>query len=64
MGKIDKLHKYTNNENAFKLLIMLKDGRRFKFRINSEVTWKKIYDKIENFAFVRLKSQFFAFKHF
>ena len=26
--------------------------------------WKKIYDKIEAFAFVKLKKDFFAFKHF
>jgi hypothetical protein len=26
--------------------------------------WKKIYDYIEVFAFVRVKKQFFAFKHY
>ena len=26
--------------------------------------WKKIYDFIEKFAFVRVKKHFFAFKHF
>lgn len=46
LGKIEKLHKYTNNENHFKLLIGLKDGRLFKFRINTELMWKKIYDCI------------------
>jgi hypothetical protein len=64
LGKIEKLHKYTNNENHFKLLIGLKDGRIFKFRINTELMWKKIYDSIEKFAFVRIKKHFFAFRHF
>lgn len=43
LGKIEKLHKYTNNENFFKLLIVLKDGRKFKFKILTETVWKKIY---------------------
>lgn len=64
LGKIDKLHKYTNKENHHKLLIGLKDGRVFKFKINSEGIWKKIYDHIEVFAFVKVKEQFFAFRHF
>jgi len=46
LGKIEKLHKYTNKENYFKLLIGLKDGRLFKFRINTELMWKKVYDHI------------------
>jgi len=58
------LHKYTNKENYFKLLIGLKDGRLFKFRISTEIMWKKIYDHIEKFAFIRVKKEFFAFKHF
>ena len=33
LGKIDKLQKYVNKENHNKLLIGLKDGRIFKFRI-------------------------------
>lgn len=45
-------------------MIGLKDGRLFKFRINTEMMWKKIYDNIEKFAFVRIKKHFFAFKHF
>jgi hypothetical protein len=45
-------------------LIGLKDGRLFKFRINTEMMWKKIYDNIEKFAFLRIKKHFFAFKHF
>lgn len=64
LGKIDKLHKYTNKENHFKLLIGLKDGRIFKFRINTETMWKKIYDYVEAFAFVKVKRQFFAFRHY
>ncbi len=64
LGKIEKLHKYTNNENHFKILIGLKDGRFFKFRINTEAMWKKIYDNIEKFAFVRIKKHFFAFRHY
>ena len=40
------------------------DGRLFKFRINTEMMWKKIYDNIEKFAFLRIKKHFFAFKHF
>lgn len=55
LGKIDKLHKYTNKENHLKLLIGLKDGRVFKFKINTETMWKKIYDHIEAFAFVKIK---------
>ena len=46
LGKIEKLHKYTNNENSFKMLIVLKDGRKFKFKVLSEKSWKVIYDKI------------------
>lgn len=64
LGKIEKLHKYTNNENHFKILVGLKDGRIFKFRINTELMWKKIYDSIEKFAFVRIKKHFFAFRHY
>ena len=64
LGKIDRLSKYTANETIYKLQIQLKDGRRFKFRISSEVSWKKIYDRIEMFAFIRSKKDFFAFKHF
>jgi len=45
-------------------MICLKDGRVFKFIINTETMWKKIYDFIEKFAFVRVKKHFFAFKHF
>lgn len=26
--------------------------------------WRKIYDNIEKFAFVRVKRHFFAFRHF
>ena len=46
LGKIEKLHKYTNNENHFKLLIGLKDGRIIKLRVNTEQMWKKLYDTI------------------
>lgn len=46
------------------MLIGLKDGRLFKFRINTEVMWRKIYDNIEKFAFVRVKRHFFAFRHY
>lgn len=46
------------------MLIQLKDGRKFKFRINSEMVWKKVYDRIEMFAFIKSKRHFFAFKHF
>lgn len=46
LSKIDKLSKYTTNESVYKMLIQLKDGRKFKFRINSETAWKKIFDKI------------------
>lgn len=35
LSKIDKLNKYTTNESIYKMLIQLKDGRKFKFRINS-----------------------------
>ena len=35
LGKIDKLNKYTANESVYKMLIQLKDARKFKFRINS-----------------------------
>lgn len=45
-------------------MIGLKDGRVFKFRIFTENMWKKVYDYIESFAFVRSKKQFFAFKHY
>jgi myotubularin-related protein 1/2 len=64
LGKVEKLHKYMNKENNYKLLICLKDGRVFKFIINTETMWKKIYDWIERFAFVRVKRHFFAFRHF
>ena len=64
LGKIEKLHKYTNKENHHKLLIGLKDGRLYKFKINSETVWRKVYDYIEAFAFVKTKPHFFAFKHF
>lgn len=64
LGKIDKLHKYTNKENHYKLLIGLKDGRLLKFRIITETMWKKIYEYIEMFAFVKVKRHFFAFKHY
>ena len=64
LGKVEKLHKYVTNEGHYKLLIGLKDGRLFKFRINTEQMWKKIYDLIEKFAFVRIKKHFFAFKHY
>jgi hypothetical protein len=64
LGKIEKLHKYTNNEGHFKLLVGLKDGRLFKFRINTEQVWRRVYDCIEKFAFVRVKRHFFAFRHF
>ena len=33
LGKIDKLQRYSNKENQHKLLIGLKDGRGYKFRI-------------------------------
>lgn len=46
------------------MLIQLKDGRKYKFRINSEAAWKKIYDRIEMFAFIKSKKHFFAFRHF
>lgn len=35
LSKIDKLNKYTTNESVYKMLIQLKDGRKYKFRINS-----------------------------
>lgn len=35
LSKIDKLNKYTTNETIYKVLIQLKDCRKFKFRINS-----------------------------
>jgi uncharacterized protein Veg len=45
-------------------MIQLKDGRKFKLRISSENGWKRVYEKIGEFAFVTSKSHFFAFRHF
>ena len=64
LGKVEKLQKYTNKENQHKLMIGLKDGRCFKFRVYTEPMWKKIYEKIEDFAFVKHKRQFFAYKYY
>lgn len=47
-----------------KILIGLKDGRKFKFKVNVEFVWKKFYEQIEKFAFVKYKQQFFAFQFF
>lgn len=64
LGKIDRLSKYTANETIYKIQVQLKDGRKFKFRIGSEAAWKKIYERLEMFAFIRSKKDFFAFRHF
>ena len=47
-----------------KLHIALKDGRKFKFKVNVEFVWKKVFDQIEKFAFVKYKKQFFAFQFY
>lgn len=47
-----------------KINIGLKDGRKFKLKVNIEYVWKKIFDQIEKFAFVKYKQQFFAFQFF
>lgn len=64
LGKVDRLSRYTTNESIFKMQIQLKDGRKFKFRVVSEQCWKKIYERVEMFAFIRSKKNFFAFRHF
>lgn len=40
------MQKYVDNEKDLKISIALKDGRAFKFRICTQGTWKKIYEKI------------------
>ena len=47
-----------------KINIGLKDGRKFKLKINIEYVWKKIFDQVEKFAFVKYKQQFFAFQFY
>ena len=42
----------------------MKDGRVFKFKVSSENIWKKIYEIIDIFTFVKNNNRFFAFRHF
>jgi len=45
-------------------MIGLKDGRRFKLRVGVEIVWKRVYEHVERFAFVKYKQQFFAFQFY
>lgn len=64
LSLIEKLTKYVNNENYLKIMIGLKDGRRFKLRVGVEIVWKRVYEQVERFAFVKYKQQFFAFQFY